>query len=112
MILLPITTIGVEEVVELTINSTTGRDALIFATIDERPEYQGVVKQQIDCVAPRTDNLVGYVKGEPYYGDFHVHPNTGKKMVGAAHTKKIGIKDIRNQWVLDYISMLIIRLRV
>ena len=82
----PITTIGVEEVVELTINSTTGRDALIFATIDERPEYQGVVKQQIDCVAPRTDNLVGYVKGEPYYGDFHVHPNTGKKMVGAAHT--------------------------
>ena len=82
----PITTIGVEEVVELAIKSTTGRDALLFATIDERPEYQGVVKQQIDCVAPRTDNLVGYVKGEPYYGDFHVHPNTGKKMVGAAHT--------------------------
>tara|TARA_B000000609_G_scaffold67908_1_gene50817 strand:+ start:141 stop:2366 length:2226 start_codon:yes stop_codon:yes gene_type:complete len=82
----PITTIAVEEVVELTVNSTTGRDALMFATIDERPEYQGVVKQQIDCVAPRTDNLVGYVKGEPYYGDFHVHPNTGKKMVGAAHT--------------------------
>ena len=82
----PVTTIAVEEVVELTVNSTTGRDALMFATIDERPEYQGVVKQQIDCVAPRTDNLVGYVKGEPYYGDFHVHPNTGKKMVGAAHT--------------------------
>ncbi len=82
----PITTIAVEEVVELTVNSTTGRDALMYATIDERPEYQGVVKQQIDCVAPRTDNLVGYVKGEPYYGDFHVHPNTGKKMVGAAHT--------------------------
>ena len=58
----------------------------MFAVIDERPEYQGVVKQQIDCIAPRTGNLVGYVKGKPYYGDFHVHPNTGKKMVGAAHT--------------------------
>jgi len=82
----PLTTIAVDEVVELSINSNTGRGALLYATIDERPEYQGEVKQQIDCVAPRTDNLVGYVKGEPYYGDFHVHPNTGKKMVGAAHT--------------------------
>ena len=82
----PTTTIGVEEVVELRVNSRSGRDALMFAVIDERPEYQGVVKQQIDCIAPRTGNLVGYVKGKPYYGDFHVHPNTGKKMVGAAHT--------------------------
>ena len=29
--------------------------------------------------------LVGYVNGNPYYGPFHFHPNTGKKMVGAFH---------------------------
>ena len=82
----PLTTIAVDSVPELSVNSSTGFGAIVFASIDERPEYQGVVKQQIDCIAPRTGNLVGYVKGEPYYGDFHVHPNTGKKMVGAAHT--------------------------
>ena len=47
----PLTTIAVNEVVELTINSSSGRDALLYATIDERPEYQGEVKQQIDCVS-------------------------------------------------------------
>ena len=47
----PLTTIAVDEVVELTINSSSGRDALLYATIDERPEYQGEVKQQIDCVS-------------------------------------------------------------
>jgi len=29
--------------------------------------------------------LVGYVNGNPYYGPFHFHPDTGKKMVGAFH---------------------------
>ena len=47
----PISTIAVDGVVELSINSTSGRDALLYATIDERPEYQGEVKQQIDCVS-------------------------------------------------------------
>ena len=47
----PLTTIAVDEVVELSINSSSGRDALLYATIDERPEYQGEVKQQIDCVS-------------------------------------------------------------
>ncbi len=32
-----------------------------------------------------TNNLVGYVNGNPYYGPFHLHPDTGKKMVGAFH---------------------------
>ena len=47
----PISTIAVDGVVELSINSSSGRDALLYATIDERPEYQGEVKQQIDCVS-------------------------------------------------------------
>ena len=64
----------------------SGSGALFAATVDVRPEYQGEVKQVIDCVSPRSDNLVGYVKGEPYYGSFHVHPTTGNKMVGVAHT--------------------------
>ena len=32
-----------------------------------------------------TTSLVGYVNGQPYYGPFHFHPETGKKMVGAVH---------------------------
>ena len=47
----PLTTIAVDGVVELNINSSSGRDGLLYATIDERPEYQGEVKQQIDCVS-------------------------------------------------------------
>ena len=34
-------------------------------------------------------NLVGYVKGQPYYGSFHVHEREDGsvvKMVGIAHT--------------------------
>jgi len=30
--------------------------------------------------------LKGYVNGKPYYGPFHVHPDTGVKMVGAEHS--------------------------
>ena len=39
----------------------------------------------IDCITPR-DGIVGFVNGDPYYGPFHVHPTTGVKMVGVAHT--------------------------
>ena len=46
----PLTTIAVDEVVELSINSASGIDGLLFATIDERPDYQGEVKEVIDCV--------------------------------------------------------------
>ena len=34
-------------------------------------------------------NLVGYVNGQPYYGDFHIHKREDGsivKMVGIAHT--------------------------
>ena len=71
---------------ELTILSSTGRGALISAQLAPRPTYQGQVRQVIDCVSPRNTNIVGFINGEPYYGSFHVHPTTGVKMVGIAHT--------------------------
>ena len=42
------------------------------------------ITSSIDCVGLESQ-LVGYVNGEPYYGPFHVHPNTGVKMVGDRH---------------------------
>ena len=76
---------AVTELPELTISSSTGFGAILKAQISARPEYQGEIKQVIDCITPR-DGIVGYVNGEAYYGPFHVHPPTGLKMVGAAHT--------------------------
>ena len=35
----------------------------------------------IDCVYSQRTVQVGWVNGNPYYGDFHVHPETGRKMV-------------------------------
>ena len=71
---------------DIEIISSTGTGALLKAQLNPRPEYQGEVKQVIDCVSPRGANIVGFVNGEPYYGPFHVHPTTGAKMVGVAHT--------------------------
>ena len=70
----------------LSISSATGFGAVIKAQLAPRPEYQGEVKQVIDCITPRNAGIVGFVNGEPYYGPFHVHPTTGAKMVGVAHT--------------------------
>ena len=71
---------------ELEVISSTGVGALLKAQLLPRPTYQGEVKQVIDCVSPRNTNIVGFINGEPYYGPFHVHPTTGAKMVGVAHT--------------------------
>ena len=71
---------------ELEVISSTGIGALLKAQLLPRPTYQGEVKQVIDCVSPRNTNIVGFINGEPYYGPFHVHPTTGAKMVGVAHT--------------------------
>ena len=71
---------------QLEVISNTGTGALLKAQLTPRPIYQGEVKQVIDCISPRNTNIVGYINGEPYYGSFHVHPTTGAKMVGAAHT--------------------------
>ena len=71
---------------ELEVISETGTGALLKPQLTPRPSYQGEIKQVIDCITPRGAGLVGFVNGEPYYGPFHVHVPTGRKMVGAAHT--------------------------
>ena len=71
---------------ELEVISSTGIGALLKAQLAPRPTYQGKVRQVIDCVSPRNTDIVGFINGEPYYGPFHVHPTTGAKMVGIAHT--------------------------
>ena len=70
---------------ELEIISSTGVGALLKAQLLPRPEYQGKVKQVIDCISPRNAGIVGFINGEPYYGSFHVMPN-GVKMTGVKHT--------------------------
>ena len=77
--------IPVTDIPLLTIQSSTGFGAIIKPQIAPRPSYQGEIKQVIDCITPR-DGIVGFINGDPYYGDFHIHPTTGMKMVGAAHT--------------------------
>tara|TARA_B100001057_G_scaffold484215_1_gene561982 strand:- start:1341 stop:3776 length:2436 start_codon:yes stop_codon:yes gene_type:complete len=76
---------SVKDIPELSIETDTGFGAIIKPQLAPRPQYQGEVKQVIDCITPR-DGIVGYVNGEPYYGPFHVHPTRGVKMVGVAHT--------------------------
>ena len=63
----------------------TGRGALVRPVLGT-PEFKGEVKQVIDCIDPEENNLVGYVNGKPYYGAYHIHPVSGVKMVGIAHT--------------------------
>ena len=76
---------SVTDSVEYTITSNTGSGAILRPRLVERPkEPQGEVKQVIDCIS-NDDGLVGYVNGKPYYGPFHVHPTTGRKMVGSKH---------------------------
>ena len=70
---------------ELSISTNTGRGAFLKAQLAPRPEYQGEIKQVIDCITPRNAGIVGFINGEPYYGAFHVMSN-GVKMTGAKHT--------------------------
>ena len=76
----PYTTLPVMEVI-----SNTGTGALLKAQLTPRPEYQGKVKQVIDCISPRNAGIVGFINGEPYYGAFHIMPN-GTKMTGVKHS--------------------------
>tara|TARA_R100001015_G_C4632304_1_gene195690 strand:+ start:2736 stop:4244 length:1509 start_codon:yes stop_codon:yes gene_type:complete len=55
------------------------------------PTYKGFLDKQTKLSNNEVDldNLVGYVDGQPYYGDFHVHnrsDGTVVNMVGSAHT--------------------------
>ena len=68
----------------MTINSITGSGAILKPIMTKIPRKTGVITV-IDCITPK-GNIVGYVNGKEYNGPFHVHPETGQKMVGIAHT--------------------------
>ncbi len=68
----------------LNINTITGSGAILKPVMTRKRRQTGVINV-IDCITPR-GNIVGYVNGKPYNGPFHVHPTTGQKMVGIAHT--------------------------
>ena len=83
----PINNVRITEIPKIVVSSSTGVGALIKPIIGRLPlTPQGEVIQVIDCVGPETNNLVGYVNGQPYYGPYHIHPTKGVKMVGVAHT--------------------------
>ena len=68
------------------VESTTGSGAILTPIMTRQRRQTGVVTV-IDCITPR-GNIVGYVNGKEYNGPFHVHPETGQKMVGIAHTTR------------------------
>ena len=70
---------------ELEVITSTGSGALLKAQLSPRPDYQGEVRQVIDCITPRDAGIVGFINGEPYYGAFHVMSN-GVKMTGVKHS--------------------------
>ena len=75
---------SVDDLLEYTINSTSGTGAKLAPRLRRRPiDPQGTVRQVIDCIS-KDDDLVGYVNGQPYYGPFHIH--MGRKMTGISHT--------------------------
>ena len=68
----------------ININTITGSGAILTPVMTTRRRETGVITV-IDCITPK-GNIVGYVNGKEYNGPFHVHPETGQKMVGIAHT--------------------------
>jgi len=66
------------------IKSATGTGAILTPVMTRKRRLTGVINV-IDCITPR-NNIVGYVDGKEYNGPFHLHPDRGVKMVGAAHT--------------------------
>ena len=66
------------------VESITGSGAILTPVMTRKRRQTGVITV-IDCITPK-GNIVGYVNGRPYNGPFHVHPETGQKMVGLAHT--------------------------
>ena len=69
---------------DLKIKTLTGTGAVLKPIMTRKRRQTGVINV-IDCITPK-GNIVGYVNGKPYNGPFHVHPTTGAKMVGVAHT--------------------------
>ena len=71
---------------QVIVNSSTGSGAILSPIMTRRRRPTEVITV-IDCITPR-GNIVGYVNGKEYNGPFHVHPETGQKMVGLAHTTR------------------------
>jgi len=69
---------------DTSVESITGSGAILTPVMTRQRRQTGVITV-IDCITPR-NNIVGYVDGKEYNGPFHVHPETGQKMVGLAHT--------------------------
>ena len=69
---------------DLKVKTITGTGAILKPVMTRKRRQTGVITV-IDCITPK-GNIVGYVNGKPYNGPFHVHPTTGQKMVGIAHT--------------------------
>ena len=79
----------------INIKTTTGSGAVLRPVMAiQRSTREERLVQVIDCILPKrnyqvtdigTSNLVGYVDGQPYYGDFHIMPN-GIKMTGLTHS--------------------------
>ena len=65
------------------VKSNTGSGARLIPIMTKR-RRDTLSQQQIDCITPKS-NIVGYVDGKPYIGDFHVMPN-GNKMTGQTHS--------------------------
>ena len=82
-------TTGSSNTVEVTGNvKSSNANVIGIATL---PTYKGFLDKQTRLSNNEVDldNLVGYVDGQPYYGDFHVHnrsDGTVVNMVGSAHT--------------------------
>ena len=80
---------------DVIINTKTGLNADLkpvisyspdfVSDIGERPSTGMLVVNVVDCVYSLGKRQVGWVNGNPYYGDFHLHPETGVRMVGAQH---------------------------
>jgi hypothetical protein len=80
---------------EVVLNTSTGLGAELIPVISYSPDYVADIGERpgpgmlvvdvVDCVYSLPKKQVGWVNGNPYYGDFHVHPSTGVKMVGAVH---------------------------
>ena len=81
--------------IDLKKKSTSDSDTLDNQTIESINEQlyvdgspvfgQSVVNVETDCIG-ETNQIVGYVEGEPYIGPYHIHPDTGVKMVGKKHS--------------------------
>ena len=77
------------------INTKTGVGARLLPVVSYSPDFVADIGEEpgpgmlvvnvVDCVYSLPKTQVGWVNGNPYYGPFHIHPVTNRKMVGAVH---------------------------